>query len=419
MKTIRVEVERDYVEAILQSRRPSAAIAELIWNGLDAEATEVAVEVDRNALGEIDELRVCDNGTGLDFPFAESNFRSLGGSWKRFKPRSSQLDRCLHGRRGMGRFKAFALGAEVSWAFTYRRADGTLFSYTVSGSRDCPETFVISDEVPATTATTGTVVRIRGMDGAYPSLVPERAVPKLTEMFALYQTHYPDVGISFEGHPLEPRSLQAARTEIVLDAVVLDEGEGSPAEAAVLTLIEWNREQPRALYLCGVDGNPLHEVGSGGRVPGHAYTGYIRCEQVDQWNREGRLALDELDPDVAAMVETARTAIRRHFELQSSDGSTAALAEWMDRGLYPYEGDSVSADDAKRRAAFTVCAAALEKAVPSLKRAPLDIRRLVFRLLRDTVETPAFDPAQRLAALLALPEETARDLGSVFEKDAG
>ena len=122
------------------------------------------------------------------------------------------------------------------------------FSYTVSGSRDCPETFVISDEVPATTATTGTVVRIRGMDGAYPSLVPERAVPKLTEMFALYQTHYPDVGISFEGHPLEAAFLAGgAHTRLFWTRSSLTRGEGSPAEAAVLTLIEWNREQPRAL----------------------------------------------------------------------------------------------------------------------------------------------------------------------------
>lgn len=414
MKTIRVEVERDHVEAILQSRRPVAALAELIWNGLDAEATSVVVEVDRNALGEIDEMRVRDNGTGLDFPFAEANFRSLGGSWKRLTPRSAQLDRCLHGRRGLGRFKAFALGMEVSWEFTYRRADGDLFSYTVTGSRDCPETFVVGDEAPATIDNTGTVVCIRGMDGAHPSLAPDRAVPKLTELFALYQTHYPDVSISYEGVSLEPRSLQAARTEIVLDDVVGENGDVSPPDTAVLTLIEWKREQPRALYLCGVDGNPLHEVRAGGRVPGCAYTGYLRCEEVDRWNKEGRLHLDEMDPEIAPVVESARTAIRRHFDLQSRDSSAAALAEWMDRDLFPFEGEPTSSEEIKRRSAFTVCAVALERGVPALRRAPVEVRRLVFRLLRDTVETPAFDPAQRLADLLALPKEAARDLGDVF-----
>lgn len=44
MKTIPVEFQRDHLEALTRARTPVAAIADLVWNGLDADAEEVRVE---------------------------------------------------------------------------------------------------------------------------------------------------------------------------------------------------------------------------------------------------------------------------------------------------------------------------------------------------------------------------------------
>jgi DNA mismatch repair ATPase MutL len=49
-RILEVHAQEDFVEK-LTAAQPAQALAELIWNGLDAEATRVAVEVDRGRFG--------------------------------------------------------------------------------------------------------------------------------------------------------------------------------------------------------------------------------------------------------------------------------------------------------------------------------------------------------------------------------
>src|SRR5262245_3900980 len=85
-KVFEVHAQEDFVEK-LAAARPAQALSELAWNGLDAEATLVTVEVDRGALG-IKSIRVRDNGHGIPPEEAESLFSHLGGSWKRNRKKS-------------------------------------------------------------------------------------------------------------------------------------------------------------------------------------------------------------------------------------------------------------------------------------------------------------------------------------------
>src|SRR3954447_13386686 len=80
---ISVQVQSDYLERISKVRKPIIAVAELIWNGLDADATDVRVEFEHNALGTLERIRVADNGIGLSRDEAEPAFANLGGSRKR------------------------------------------------------------------------------------------------------------------------------------------------------------------------------------------------------------------------------------------------------------------------------------------------------------------------------------------------
>jgi len=50
MQTVSVEVRSDHLETLSRVKKPIFAIAELIWNGLDADATQVRVELERNEL---------------------------------------------------------------------------------------------------------------------------------------------------------------------------------------------------------------------------------------------------------------------------------------------------------------------------------------------------------------------------------
>ena len=80
-RILEVQAQEDFVEK-LAAARPAQALAELLWNGLDAEATKVSVEADRGPIG-LTSIRVRDNGHGMAPEEAEGLFTSLGGSWKR------------------------------------------------------------------------------------------------------------------------------------------------------------------------------------------------------------------------------------------------------------------------------------------------------------------------------------------------
>src|SRR5882762_5740407 len=95
-----VQAQEDFVEK-LAAARPAQALAELVWNGLDAEATKVSVEVDRGPLG-LTYIRVRDNGHGIAPEEAGALFTSLGGSWKRSAKQSKHGMRMLHGEEGKG-----------------------------------------------------------------------------------------------------------------------------------------------------------------------------------------------------------------------------------------------------------------------------------------------------------------------------
>jgi len=65
MKTISVEVRPDHLQRMAAVKKPILALAELVWNSLDADATEVSVSFDENLLGGLNAIRVTDNGTGM------------------------------------------------------------------------------------------------------------------------------------------------------------------------------------------------------------------------------------------------------------------------------------------------------------------------------------------------------------------
>ncbi len=77
MKTIRVKLQPDYIERICKVKKPVLAIAELVWNSLDADSTEVRVVFKRNSLGGIEQICVIDNGHGIDYESGVWAFANL------------------------------------------------------------------------------------------------------------------------------------------------------------------------------------------------------------------------------------------------------------------------------------------------------------------------------------------------------
>jgi DNA mismatch repair ATPase MutL len=73
-----VEVQADFLER--QTKAQSIpAVAELIWNGLDADATVITLDLEYDPLGGLRRIIVTDNGHGIPHEEAPTLFGNLGG----------------------------------------------------------------------------------------------------------------------------------------------------------------------------------------------------------------------------------------------------------------------------------------------------------------------------------------------------
>lgn len=87
--------------------RPHIALAELIKNAYDADATTCEVEIDR------DRITISDNGEGMDESTFTSFYLRLGTQHKREAISSERLGRPLTGAKGVGRLATQFLGAKL------------------------------------------------------------------------------------------------------------------------------------------------------------------------------------------------------------------------------------------------------------------------------------------------------------------
>ena len=100
-----VEVQPDFLKKITGAK-PVQALAELVWNGLDADVSEVVISFDYSELDSLPGVIVRDNAMGIPSDRAPEYSRRLGGSWKRLGA-ATQRGRFLHGQRAVADSRPF------------------------------------------------------------------------------------------------------------------------------------------------------------------------------------------------------------------------------------------------------------------------------------------------------------------------
>ncbi len=103
--TVDAELLRELGERLVG--KPYVALAELIKNGYDADATEVTVRVRK------DSIEVADNGHGMRFDEFKDYWMRVGSTHKVRQQRSPYCDRPLTGSKGVGRLASQFLANEL------------------------------------------------------------------------------------------------------------------------------------------------------------------------------------------------------------------------------------------------------------------------------------------------------------------
>jgi signal transduction histidine kinase len=139
--------------------RQETALIELVKNSYDADAREVTVTLERDA------LVVEDNGTGMTRDELIAGFLRLASTLKVTEPRSRLYGRQRAGRKGIGRFSTQRLGKVLrlrTWVDNHSPGIELVIDWQrFESGRNLDEVPVYLGERPA--AKPGTVIRIEGL----------------------------------------------------------------------------------------------------------------------------------------------------------------------------------------------------------------------------------------------------------------
>lgn len=134
------------------------AICEYVWNGLEANATTIAITHTNNELQGISEVIISDNGSGICYDTIEDTFGAFLASQKN----ALSLQIKSKANQGKGRFAGFSFAECIKWD-TICENDGQKVQYSISVLSANKNEYELSDATP-TEADTGTIVTISGID---------------------------------------------------------------------------------------------------------------------------------------------------------------------------------------------------------------------------------------------------------------
>jgi hypothetical protein len=378
---VKIEIEEDFMARQTRAE-PVHALAELIWNSLDADASHVTVEFEFKDLAQgMSKIVVYDDGQGIPRDQARQLFGHLGGSWKRLKRRTSSKDRFVHGQEGRGRYKAFALGKAADWKVCYAAGDKPK-SYTISLLESDLRDVAISDEHGTPRRKPGVIVEITDLKRDFRGLHSEAGLQELAEIFALYLISYKDVTITVHGSAVDPARLITKREEISLSPI----NDGEKAYPAHLQIIEWERETKRALYLCNSGGFPLSQVDARFHVGQFYFSAYLKSDYITELHNSERLGIGELEPKLQAVVEEGRDRIKDYFRNRAAEHAQTIVDEWKAAEVYPFEGEATTVIERAERQVFDIVAVSVHDYTPDCRQVPAKSTALHLRMLRHALD---------------------------------
>lgn len=124
-----VQITSTGIRNSLKKYNALKSICEYIWNGFDAKATQINVEIMRNELDSISYIKISDNGYGIDNELLNDKFRPFFQSEKIYDPNIKQSD--VHGKNGVGRLTFFTFASLATWTTVYSQENKN-YEYSIT-----------------------------------------------------------------------------------------------------------------------------------------------------------------------------------------------------------------------------------------------------------------------------------------------
>ncbi len=408
-KLIDLGVEKDHIESLTRANGISA-LAEFLWNSLDADANEIRVEYKPTKLGGYEYIRIIDNGHGLTYEKAQDVFSRLGGSEKKTKYQSPS-GRQYHGKEGKGRYKGLALGDSLKFISVYQ-SNGSLSEFTASIDRNHLAKTELSDlkTLKKGVGETGFRVEINNINNknADGALRLENR-KELEEKFASYWISYPKFKIFFNSNELNFDSLikSSAEKEVKVN-------DDKFQYKFILKILEWHIETKKKTYLCNKQGIPFLETNLGIRssIP---VSVFIQSDYIEKLQRDNTLSLYEADEVLQMVFKLSKDFAREYVRNRLHEYSKEYIQELKKKGIYPYKEPADNLIEETKRKVFDIVALQINEYLPSFNEQDDRNKKLTLILIREALENDSKNLRRILNEVIELPEEQREELVELLD----
>lgn len=415
-KSMNIEITQEHFERSIKGS-PREAIKELIWNSCDADAKNIEVSFSYDGMEGnemVSDIYVKDDGHGIAFESIEEYFGKFGRSQKTYRDKSPG-GRIYHGKFGQGRYKSLTAGNFVDWFSVFRDKAGSFLSCEIkicAGSR----MDISYSEAPEKTDAdhTGTTVHIHGIPeeraGSITTMAePEEMLPDLLTTFAPYLLAYTDITIKYNGVTVDP----ARQIKKQGEKTLVFEQEGKPPVEARVVAISWKQAQFAKIYICGSSG-VVYDEKDYAPLKKTATSVYLMGDHFEKMHRENLLAMGAADPAYAFYEDEAKKFVKEFVGEQEADDAAAEIGRIKVEGVYPYQGEPEDEVTKAERDVFDVLAVEVNRAVPQLKSAHRETKKLTYRLMREAINTNPTSIKAILTEVFNLTQQQQDDLAELL-----
>ncbi|WP_347026543.1 ATP-binding protein [Bacteroides ovatus] len=217
MNSETVEITSVGIRKILNRYTPEHAISEYVWNGFDAKATIIKIDIDfdNQEFDSVKEIRITDNGIGICYDELASKFKKFYESQKNIT--NTKYTDLTRGKNGYGRFTFHKFARFAKWETLYQKEDN-IMSYDIQISNDNLKDYSPTFPVISQETTTGTCVVFNEI---FPiisaSFIDKILIPYLKAEFAWFLELKEEYKIFINGIELDYQSIIDERKEFPLN----------------------------------------------------------------------------------------------------------------------------------------------------------------------------------------------------------
>ncbi len=382
MTLLTLKAKNDYLQKVASTRDYVKAIAEFVWNALDADATETSVEFVKNSLDGLEAILIRDNGSGISGKRANHDFESLGESWKLQKNRTAKLARAIHGKEGQGRLRFFSLAHKAKWTSIYEEKNKR-YRITIEITADQIQASNVSDPIEVNaTEPTGTAVELSPLKDTFDWLISEEARADFDATFSPYILQYPDAAILYDGRRVNPANTIDRSYEFPKESIVCP---GRVIRDLTLRVIEWKpRISGRKIFFGGESGVVLGSIPANVPSPGFEFSAYAYTPFFNEIANANLLEFDGLtDPDFARVLEYIRDHLTDYFRFRQAEKSGELIQDLKNAGVYPYEGEPKNEVEKQERQVFDIATHAVASYSRDFKKADNPLKKITFSTERS------------------------------------